>query len=131
MDIGIPAGRSAQPPPVLPVLRHDLRHHVPEIFGMVHVGQVAELMDHHVIQYHGRGEYEPVVEGQGAPGGTAPPAGLLVPHRDGGVMASGEPVVVRRPALELRPGGLPVSFFQGFQPPDFRGSEVSFLCGHL
>ena len=50
-----------------PVVRHDAFHHVPEVLGMVHVGQMAELMHHHIIQWASGTVDQAVVKGEGAP----------------------------------------------------------------
>lgn len=72
-------------------------------------------MDHNVIQYHGRGKDQAVVEGEGAPGGAAAPAGFLIPNGDGCIAAAGELMIVVAALLELCSGCAAISFFQGFQ----------------
>ena len=100
-----------QPVFVYLVIGHDGGHLIPEIFGMVQVGQVTELMHHHIIQHFRGSEDETVVIGQCPPGGTAAPACLLIPNGDGGVAASGDGPVVSRSCLQSGPGGIFISFF--------------------
>ena len=113
------------------VFRHHGGNHVPEIFGMVHVGQVAELMDYHIIKDHRRREDQAVIKRQCSPGGAASPAGLLVPDGDGGVISARYPVKIGHPAFELLPGGIAVSFFQGFQTPDLGSGIFAVSCGNI
>jgi hypothetical protein len=46
------------------VVGHDALHHIPEIFGMVHVCQMAQLMHDHIVKHLVGCEDEPVIEGQ-------------------------------------------------------------------
>lgn len=114
------------------VIRHDGGHHVPEIFGMVHVGQVAEFMDYHIVQYPRGSKDQAVIEGQRPPGGTAAPAGLLVTDRDGGIMASGDGMEISRPGFQFGPGGILIPFFQYLQAFCLRLCESNnvLLCWH-
>ncbi len=88
-------------------------------------------MDYHIIKDHRRREDQAVIKRQCSPGGAASPAGLLVPDGDGGVISARYPVKIGHPAFELLPGGIAVSFFQGFQTPDLGFRQAAgFLRFH-
>ena len=72
----------AEPLSAFLIFRHHGGNHVPEIFGMVHVGQMAELMHHYIVKNHWRRKNQAVIEGQCSAGRAAAPAGLLVPDGD-------------------------------------------------
>ena len=78
-----------QPDAICGVIRHDLSYHIPEILGMVHMGQVTEFMDYHIIQDSGRCEDQSVIKRKGALGRTAAPPAFLITDRDGMVRAAG------------------------------------------
>ena len=46
-------------------------------------------------------------------------------------MSSGESMIIGRPAFELYPGGVSVSFFQYLQPSALCGGQISSLHWHL
>ena len=54
------------------------------------MGQMAQLMDDHIIQDGGRRQHEPPVEGECASCTAASPAGLLIPDGDAVVGAAGK-----------------------------------------
>ena len=113
------------PEPLLidPVVRHDAFHHVPEVLRMVHMGQMAELMHHHIVQGPGGTVDQTVVKGQRASRRAASPAGFLVSYGDGGIVAAGESVVVFYPVGKHLSGGIPVSVFQSLQSADLRSGQ--------
>lgn len=88
------------------------------------MGQVAELMDHHIVQHLRRRKDQPVIEGEGAAGRTAAPAGLLIPDGNGGIDASGNMAVICAPLFNKASGGAAVSSFQCFQTLYFRRRQV-------
>ncbi len=45
------------------VFGHDGGYHVPEVFGVVHVGQVTEFMDNYIVQNAWRSVHQAVIEG--------------------------------------------------------------------
>lgn len=53
------------------------------------MGDVAELVNHYIVQHSGRSVHEAVVKGQGSGGGTAAPASLLVTDSDAGISSAG------------------------------------------
>ena len=60
-EIGFPYSKWAMF--IDPVIRHDALDHVPEVLRMVHMSQVAELVDYHIIQRTGRTVDQTVIEG--------------------------------------------------------------------
>ena len=112
------------------VLRHHRGHHGPELLGMIHVSQMAELMDHHIVQHNGGCEDQSIVKRETAAGRTATPAGLLVPDGDGAVMSAGDLVVVSHTVLKLCPCLGSVALSQGYQASSFRSRQrgVFVLC---
>ncbi len=54
------------------------------------MGQMAQLMDDHIIQDGGRCQHEPPVKRECASGAAASPASLLIPDGDAVVGATGE-----------------------------------------
>ena len=45
------------------IVGHDRGYHIPELFGMIHVGEMAELVNYHIIQYNRRRENQTVIKG--------------------------------------------------------------------
>ena len=83
---------------------------------MIHVRQMAQFMDHHIIEDRRRRQHEPPVEGERSFGAAASPPGLLAADGNAAVCAAGE-------LLEV--GG---SFGKVF----FRRGDITFLqCGAL
>ena len=58
------------------------------------MGQMAQLMDDHIIQDGGRRQHKPPVKGERASGAAASPAGLLIPDGDAVIVAAGELVKI-------------------------------------
>ncbi len=79
---------------------------------MIHVGEVAQFVDNHIVQHMGRSHHQPPVEGESAVGGTAPPAGLLLPDGDGMVGASGKLLKICHSLWKITFRYLPVFFLQ-------------------
>lgn len=114
------------------VFGHDGSHLVPEVFRMVHVGQVAELVHHHIIQYLRGCKDQSVIKGQSSPGGAAAPAAPLVPYGNGSIVPACQGLIECHTFLKFSPSFLTVSFFKGFQPSCFDGSQVDyFLFCHI
>ena len=71
-----------QPSFILSVSRADAFHQIPKIGGMVHMHQMAELMDNHVITDRFRGHQDPPVKIHISVAAAAPPAAFLILHPD-------------------------------------------------
>ena len=63
---------------------------MPKISGVVHIGQMAQLVDNHIIRDCGRCQHESPVKREGASCTAASPAGLLIPDGDAVVGAAGK-----------------------------------------
>ena len=105
-----------QPGSILLIVGQNALHMLPEIPGVIHVGQVAELMHDHVVQYLGRCKKKSVVKGQGSKGGAASPAGFLVSYGNGGIAASGVGKEIRSSCLKNGFGGVSIASFHGLKP---------------
>lgn len=79
------------------IVRQDGGYHIPEFFGMVHMGDVAEFVDDDIIQDLKRGVHKSVIKGQGAGGRTAAPACFLVTDGDTGITAAGNGDIIIYP----------------------------------
>ena len=89
---------------------------LPECGGVVHISQVTQFVDNHIIRNCRRCQHKPPIEGECALGAAASPAGFLIPDGDAVVGAAGELVKVGD------------SFGEIF----FRRSDVPlFQCGAL
>ena len=71
-----------KPGVVLAVVRVDAEHVVVETLGMIHLEQVAELVNDHAVYYLGRSQHQQAVEVEIAFGAAAAPSGFLVSDRD-------------------------------------------------
>lgn len=98
---------------------------MPEVLGMIHVGEMTEFVNDHVIQYLLWCEYQPVIKGKCATGGTASPAAFLVAYRDGGVIASGKLMIVSDPLGKGVPCCIAIAFFKSLEALVFCRSEVN------
>lgn len=79
---------------------------------MIHVGQMAQLVHHHIIQHPGRGKHQPPVEGQRAAAGAASPAGVLPADGDAAVAAAGEGLKIGDAPGDVFGRRLAVAFFK-------------------
>ncbi len=79
---------------------------------MIHVGEMAQLMDHHIVQYMGRCQHQPPMKGKSTVGGTAPPAGPLFPDGDSIVGTSRKLLKIRHTLRNVAFRYLPVFFLQ-------------------
>lgn len=68
----------AKPAPVCGIVRYHTGNLVPEGFGMVHIGQMAELVDNDVVYDRRRSHHKPVVKRQSTRLGAASPTGFLI-----------------------------------------------------
>ena len=102
----------SQPLLVDSVIRHNALYHVPKIFGMIHMGQMAELMDDYIIKRSCRTVDQTVIKGERASGRTAAPTGLLISDGDRGIVSAGEPVIICHAVCENFSGGITISVFQ-------------------
>lgn len=68
----------AKPAPVRSIVRHDAGNLVPEGVGMIHIGQMAELVDNDVVGDLGRRHHKPVIKRQSTRLGAASPTGFLI-----------------------------------------------------
>ncbi len=118
----------AEPLLVFPVFRHDAFHHIPEILGVVHVGQVAELMDHHIVEDLWRSEDQAVIEGECPSGGTASPTAFLVAYGDGGIITSGQLMIVCNSLGKKVAGRVAVAPLQGLEAFDFCFGQAEWGC---
>lgn len=91
-------------------------HFLPECGGMVHISQMAQLMDDHIIRNRRRCQHKPPIERECALSTAASPAGFLISDGDAVVGAAGEPVKVG----------------DSFRKIFFRRSDIPlFQCGAL
>lgn len=79
---------------------------------MIHIGEMTELMHHHIIQYMRWSHHQPPVEGEGAIGGTASPTGLLLPDGDGVIGAACKLLKIRHALRNVALCYLTVFFLQ-------------------
>ena len=71
-----------KPLPSIFVIRNNLLNLTPELFRMIHMLPVAQLMDHHVVNDLLRSPHQYAVEIQIPLCAAASPAGLLIPYSD-------------------------------------------------
>ena len=77
------------------------------------MGQMAQLMDDHIIQNGGRRQHEPPVKGERASGAAASPAGLLIPDGDAVIGATSELVEIGDSFREIFFRRGDIALFQG------------------
>lgn len=65
-------------------------HFLPECGGVVHISQVAQFMDDHIIRNCRGRQHKPPIERECSFGAAASPAGFLIPDGDAIVGAAGE-----------------------------------------
>lgn len=88
-------------------------------------------MHHYIIQHLRRRKDQPVIKGEGAAGGTAAPAGLLVADRDAGVVAAGEGAEIFAAFGEVFPGCLAVAAVYDFHALCGFGGIIAHRGGPL
>ena len=71
-----------KPGVVLAVVRVDAEHVVVETLGMIHLEQVAELMNDHAVDHLWRGQHQQAVEVEIAFGAATAPSGFLISYGD-------------------------------------------------
>lgn len=81
-------------------------------------------MYHHIVQYLRRCEYQPVVKGERASGGTAAPAAFLVADGNGSIVATGKLMKVGNPCRKKSAGGVAIPFFQSLEALCFRLCKI-------
>ncbi len=67
-----------KPAPVCSMVRYHAGNLVPKGVGMVHIGQMAELVDNDVVNDLGRRHHKPVIKRQSTRLGAASPTGFLI-----------------------------------------------------
>ena len=93
-----------KPGVVLAVVRVDAEHVVVETFGMIHLEQVAELVNDHAVYYLGRSQHQQAVEVEIAFGAAAAPSGFLVSDRDSAGADAEERSVIKNALRNVFPG---------------------------
>lgn len=96
------------------VIGADALHKRPECFRVIHVGQMAELMDDHIVKNGGRRQHQPPVKGEGPFCAAAPPAGLLVADGDAVIASACEGEKVGGAFGEIFFCRRDIAFFEGF-----------------
>ena len=94
------------------IVRQDACYHIPEIFGMIHISQMAELVNNNIVQYSGGSENKPIVKGQSSTGGAASPAAFLISYGYRGVASSSKPVVEFNSLCKADTGSIPITLFK-------------------
>lgn len=89
------------------------------------MGQMTEFVYDHIIQYLRWCEYQTVIKGKRAAGGTASPAAFLVAYRDGGVIAAGKLMIVSDPLGKGVPCCIAIAFFKSLEALVFCRSKVN------
>lgn len=95
------------------VIGADALHERPECLRVVHMGQMAEFVDDHIVQDGRRRQHEPPVKRQGALGAAASPAGLLVADGDTRIGSACEGSKAGNPFREVFLCRGDVTFFEG------------------
>lgn len=85
---------------------------LPKIFRVVHISQMAQLMDDHIVRDCGRRQHEPPVKRESAARAAASPAGFLVPDADAVIGTSGKLMEVSDAFWKILFCSSNVSFFQ-------------------
>ena len=93
-----------KPGVVLAVVRVDAEHVVVETLGMIHLEQVAELVNDHAVYYLGRSQHQQAVEVEIAFGAAAAPSGFLVSDRDSAGADAEERSVIKNALRNVFPG---------------------------
>lgn len=106
-----------QPFAAFPVIGEDGFHALPESFGVIHMFQMAEFMDYHVVKYSRGSQHKAPVEGKGPAAAAASPAGFLIAYGNGGIAVPDQVAVIFRipgGALgDIGFGGGTIPFLQG------------------
>lgn len=101
-----------QPPAQVAVIRTDGLNGLPEGGGMVHMGQVAEFMYDHIIEYGRRREHQPPVKGEGSFAAAASPSRFLVADGNAFISAAGHGMIIGDPFRNIGAGRIFIPFFQ-------------------
>lgn len=80
----------AKPAPVDSVVGHNVRYLLPEGIRVVHVRQVAELVDNDIVRDLGRRHHKAVVKRQSTRLGAASPTGFLISDGNFVINAAGQ-----------------------------------------
>ena len=94
---------------------------------MIHVSQMAELVDDYVIQDLDVGKNQTIIKRQCSTRGTTAPAAFLVADRNGSVVAAGEFMIVGYTLGTHISGSLTVALFQHFQAMQLGCSVLSLV----